>query len=160
MRLLTLHLKSGCNRDPLTRHRDACRKLQAQVPVLESWIDARAAEGVPFAVLGDFNRRFDREFAPGRTHSGQIIALWPEIDDGDPPEADLVNPGAVPATEACRAQDPVRPPIDHILLSATLGRALIEGSYRMWPYPRDGQAARWPDHCIISASVDAGALRQ
>lgn len=159
IRLLAVHLKSGCNRDPLTRSREPCRTLQQQVPVLEAWIDARAAERVPFAVLGDFNRRFDREFAPSRTSAGRIIALWPEIDDGEPPEADLVNPGRARPTEACRRQDPVRPPIDHILLSATLGRALVPGSYRLWPYPRAAPAGRWPDHCVISVSLDVAPLR-
>lgn len=158
IRLLAVHLKSGCNRDPLTADRDACRTLQQQVPVLEAWIDARAGERVPFAVLGDFNRRFDREFAPGRTASGAIIAMWPEIDDGEPPEADLVNPGEAPATVACRQQDPVRPPIDHILLSATLGRAVVPGSYRMWTYPRGANSGRWPDHCLFSVSLDTAAL--
>ena len=159
VRLLAVHLKSGCNRDPLTADRDACRTLQAQVPVLEAWIDARAAEGVPFAVLGDFNRRFDREFPPGRTAQGEIVAMWPEIDDADPPEADLFDPGGAPPTEACRQQDPVRPPIDHILLSASLGRAAVPGSYRMWTYPRGADTGRWPDHCVFSVSVDTGSLR-
>lgn len=157
VRLLAVHLKSGCNRDPLTADRDACRTLQAQVPVLEAWIDARAAEGVPFAVLGDFNRRFDREFPPGRTALGEIVAMWPEIDDADPPEADLFDPGGAPPTEACRQQDPVRPPIDHILLSASLGRAAVPGSYRMWTYPRGADTGRWPDHCVFSVSVDTGS---
>lgn len=148
IRLLAVHLKSGCNRDPLTHRHGACRTLQRQVPVLERWIDARAAAGRPFAVLGDFNRRFDREFAPGRDARGHIVAMWYELDDGDPPEADLVDPGTAPPTEVCRRQDPVRPPIDHILLSATLGAALVPGSYRMWPFPRNADTGRWPDHCL------------
>ena len=154
VRLLAVHLKSGCNRDPLTADSDNCRVLQRQVPVLEAWIDARAAEGVPFAVLGDFNRRFDREFAPGRDGRGRIVAMWPELDDGQPPEADLFNPDDERPTEACRQQDPVRPAIDHILLSASLGKAVVPGSYRMWAYPRSGSGARWPDHCIRSVRVE------
>jgi hypothetical protein len=154
IRLLAVHLKSGCNRDPLTSDSDNCRMLQRQVPVLEAWIDARAGEGVPFAVLGDFNRRFDREFALGRDARGQIIAMWPELDDGQPPEADLVNPDDERPTEACRQQDPVRPAIDHLLLSATLGRAIVPGSYRMWTYPRSGSGERWPDHCIRSVRIE------
>lgn len=153
LRLLAVHLKSGCNRDPLTADSDNCRVLQRQVPVLEAWVDARAAEGVPFAVLGDFNRRFDREVGPGRDERGQVVALWPELDDGDPPEADLVNPDDRPPAEACRQQDPVRPAIDQILLSASLARAMVPGSYRMWTYPRGGSGARWPDHCIRSVRI-------
>lgn len=158
IRLLAVHLKSGCNRDPLTTRQGACHTLQRQVPVLEKWIDARAAEHRPFAVLGDFNRRFDREFAPARDARGDIVAMWYELDDGDPPEADLLDPGTAPPTEACRRQDPVRTPIDHILLSATLGRALQADSYRMWTYPRDDDPARWPDHCLRSVRIDLGAL--
>jgi hypothetical protein len=160
IRLLAVHLKSGCNRDPLTSDSDNCRMLQRQVPVLEAWIDARAGEGVPFAVLGDFNRRFDREFAPGRDGRGQIIAMWPELDDGQPPEADLVNPDDERPTEACRQQDPVRPAIDHLLLSATLGRAIVPGSYRMWTYPRSGSGERWPDHCIRSVRIEVPGGRR
>jgi len=158
IRLLAVHLKSGCNRDPLTRRESACRTLQGQVPVLERWIDARAAERRPFAVLGDFNRRFDREFAPARDARGEIIAMWYELDDGDPPEADLVDPGTAPPTGSCRRQDPVRSAIDHILLSATLGRALVAGSYRMWAYPREDESARWPDHCVRSVRINQAAF--
>ena len=61
MRLLAVHLKSSCNRDPLTSERFECRLLQRQVPVLEDWIDGRAKAGSAFGVVGDFNRRFDRE---------------------------------------------------------------------------------------------------
>ncbi len=158
IRLLAVHLKSGCNSDPLTRREGACRTLQRQVPMLEKWIDARAAEGRPFAVLGDFNRRFDREFPPSRDARGNIIAMWYELDDGDPPEADLVDPGTAPPTEACRRQDPVRSAIDHILLSASLGRALTADSYRMWIYPRGDESARWPDHCVRSVHIDLARL--
>jgi endonuclease/exonuclease/phosphatase family metal-dependent hydrolase len=153
LRLLAVHLKSGCNRDPLTKDERACQVLQRQVPVLEAWIDARAAEGARFAVLGHFNRRFDVEQgAAARDAAGHIAALWPEIDDGDPPGADLVDAEDRPPSEACRPQDPVRPAIDHILLGAELAGRRIEHSYRMWTYPRD--EARWPDHCIRSVALD------
>ena len=158
IRLLAVHLKSACNRDPLTSDSPACRTLQRQVPVLEAWIDARAREGKPFAVLGDFNRRFDREVGPGRDQAGRIIAMWPELDDGDPAEADLVNPDVEPPKESCRQQDPVRPAIDHILLSATAARAMVPGSYRMWTYPRGEPSLYWPDHCIRSVTLDLGSL--
>lgn len=160
LRLLAVHLKSGCNRDPLTADREPCAILQQQVPVLEAWMDARGGEGTPFAVLGDFNRRFDREFAPGRDRRGRIVAMWPEIDDGDPPEADLLDPGAGVTHPACRQQDPVRPPIDHLVLSASAGAALVPGSYRMHPYPRGAAELRWPDHCVFSATLDLGKLER
>ena len=53
------------------------------MPDLEHWIDAQASGHKPFAVLGDFNRDLRRE--PAGT------SLWADIDDADPPAADLVN---------------------------------------------------------------------
>jgi endonuclease/exonuclease/phosphatase family metal-dependent hydrolase len=158
IRLLAVHLKSACNRDPLTSDSPACRTLQRQVPILEAWIDARAREGKPFVVLGDFNRRFDQEVGPGRDPGGNIVAMWPELDDGDPAEADLVNPDVEPPKESCRQQDPVRTAIDHILLSATAARAMVPGSYRMWTYPRGDTGVYWPDHCVRSVTLDLGSL--
>ena len=42
LRLLSVHLKSGCSRDPLDSDRRGCAELARQVPVLEAWIDAQA----------------------------------------------------------------------------------------------------------------------
>lgn len=86
VRLLSVHLKSFCHQDDLdnvlpTSNSD-CGKLKRQIPILEGWIENRAAEGVPAIVLGDFNRRFN-------------IAgddMWSELDDGDPTV--LVQPGS------------------------------------------------------------------
>ena len=103
MRLLGVHLKASCNRDALTTARDDCRLLQRQVPVLEAWIDARAAAKEAFGVIGDFNRRFDRERDPARDAQGAIAAMWPEIDDGEPAGADLVNPGEAHGAPTCTA---------------------------------------------------------
>lgn len=57
IRLLGVHLKTGCQRDRLdTSARPQCATIRGQVPVLQGWIAQRRAEGVPFVVLGDFNR--------------------------------------------------------------------------------------------------------
>ncbi len=74
LRLLNVHLKSGCRRDPVNLPRGlseqqycalgrpdltpggACAMLRAQVPALEAWIDGQAAADLSFIVLGDFNR--------------------------------------------------------------------------------------------------------
>lgn len=58
LRVLAVHLKSGCWEGPLgDTHRAACADLAAQLPVLQTWIGARQAEGAAFVVIGDFNRR-------------------------------------------------------------------------------------------------------
>ncbi|MCQ8240352.1 endonuclease/exonuclease/phosphatase family protein [Rhizosaccharibacter radicis] len=58
LRVLAVHLKSGCWDAALVGgNRPSCRILRFQLKVLTGWIAARRAEGIPFAVLGDFNRR-------------------------------------------------------------------------------------------------------
>ncbi len=60
MRILAIHLKKGCRDKPLQKDRgEACSELKSQVPLLAEWIAARRQEGVPFLVLGDFNRSMD-----------------------------------------------------------------------------------------------------
>ncbi len=150
IRLLAVHLKSACQRDPLTDSRPGCGILQRQVPVLEEWIDRRARAGDAFAVLGDFNRRFDRERQAARDASGAIVAMWPEIDDGDPEGADLTNPGVDHGAIGCGNGHGPRMPIDYLILGERLARRLVAGSYRVWNYP---EGRRWPDHCVISVEL-------
>jgi endonuclease/exonuclease/phosphatase family metal-dependent hydrolase len=67
LRVLTVHLKSGCfdNRaedHPYpgreTRTLTACAIQAEQVPVLDRWISDREAAGETYMIVGDFNRRF------------------------------------------------------------------------------------------------------
>ncbi len=154
MRLLAVHLKSGCNRDPLEERRRDCHVLQDQVPVLEDWIDRRARARERFIVIGDFNRRFDREGRVARNERGKTIAMWPEIDDGDPAGADLVNAGERHGMLSCLPGSQPRWPIDYIVLGSRLAPALVPGSFRVWPYP---DRSRWPDHCLISVELQLEA---
>lgn len=130
LRLLVVHLKSGC---PTGREREACDTLFRQLPVVERWIDARAAEGVRFAVVGDFNRRLAQAGDP----------FWAEIDDGEPAGADL--------RLAAGARRPACDPrysdfIDHIVVG---GRTRVNpdgfDEWRIGP-----QEAPVSDHCPIS----------
>jgi endonuclease/exonuclease/phosphatase family metal-dependent hydrolase len=155
VRLLAVHLKSACNSDPLSEPRDACQRLQQQVPILEDWIDRRARAGNAFAVIGDFNRRFDLERETARDAAGHIIAIWPEINDGDPPGAELVNPGVQHGAVGCGNGHEPRQPIDHFVLGRKLARALAADSYRVWTYPQGG---RWPDHCLLTIDLEAERL--
>lgn len=59
LRLLTLHLKSGCHDARLTGGGRICDTLRRQVAPLQGWVAQRHDEGVPFVLLGDFNRRMD-----------------------------------------------------------------------------------------------------
>jgi endonuclease/exonuclease/phosphatase family metal-dependent hydrolase len=60
LRILAVHLKTGCREDPISRsRRPSCETLRQQIPALQGWIAQRRAEGVPFVIMGDFNRWMD-----------------------------------------------------------------------------------------------------
>jgi endonuclease/exonuclease/phosphatase family metal-dependent hydrolase len=59
LRLLNVHLKTGCHQGRLSTPSRNCDTLRRQVPTLQGWIAERSREGVPFVMLGDFNRRME-----------------------------------------------------------------------------------------------------
>jgi len=60
LRLLNVHLKTGCREDRMERSsRQQCDQLRLQLVALQGWIAQRRQEGVPFVLLGDFNRWMD-----------------------------------------------------------------------------------------------------
>jgi len=142
LRLLSVHLKSGCARDSLDSTRPSCGVLAHQVPVLERWIDAQAAEKKPFAVFGDFNRDLRRE------PSGDSV--WAEIDDADPPEADLVNTAEGQAFQNCMPSQTFSGYIDYIILGRQMARGLVKDSFgrELFP-PKDAQRRKLSDHCPV-----------
>lgn len=132
LRLLAVHLKSGCFSGDAAK---ACATLMRQVPILENWIDTRAKEGVRFAVLGDSNRRL--------AHPDDVVRR--EIDDADPPNADL--------TLAEGAAGPKCDPrysefIDHIVLDAR-ATCDLEGFEELTYAP----GKRGSDHCPVLARL-------
>lgn len=60
LRLLNVHLKTGCHDARLTSPSRNCETLRGQVPPLQGWIAQRRDEGMPFVLLGDLNRRMDK----------------------------------------------------------------------------------------------------
>jgi endonuclease/exonuclease/phosphatase family metal-dependent hydrolase len=142
MRFLSVHLKSGCARDALDSTRPSCVQLAAQVPVLERWIDAQAAAKVPFAVLGDFNRDLRREPAG--------VSMWGEIDDSDPPEADLVNTAESQEFQNCSPAQTFSGYIDYIILGRQMSRGLVNESFgRELFRPKDALRRKLSDHCPV-----------
>lgn len=142
LRLLSVHLKSGCARDPLDSTRAGCAVLIRQVPVLEGWIDAQATEGKSFAVLGDFNRDLRREPVGA--------AVWPEIDDADPPAADLVNTAEGKAFQNCMASQTFSGFIDYIVLGRKMAQGLVPDSFGRAVFPpADAQRRKLSDHCPV-----------
>lgn len=88
IRLLAIHLKSGCNLNRDLADRD-CPVLFAQAPVLEQWVDERARAGEDFAVLGDWNRRTavagDEFLAMVTTTTLLVQALYSPTQVAGPP---------------------------------------------------------------------------
>jgi len=142
LRLLSVHLKSGCARDPLDSTKPSCAELARQLPALERWIDARAAEHKPFAVLGDFNRDLRREPAGN--------SLWHDLDDADPPGADLVNTAEGQSFQNCMPSQTFTGFIDYIILGRQMARGLVENSFGRGIYrSRDAQRRKLSDHCPV-----------
>lgn len=146
IRLLSVHLKSGCFTKPLAglgSGRGACDKLSRQVPVLEDWIDTRANEGIAFAVAGDFNRRFNI--------TGDDF--WVEIDDGVPANADLTKVTEGRTSQCFNGQYPQY--IDHIVLDKQANQWLQPSSFKQELYlqPIERQSLL-SDHCAIAVTLD------
>jgi exonuclease III len=78
LRILAVHLKKGCREVPMPDAKSrVCEELRTQIPPLTDWIAARRQEGVPFVILGDFNRwmpRNDTFLAALRTAAPLVLA--------------------------------------------------------------------------------------
>lgn len=131
IRVLSVHLKSGCSSGI---RNDACPTFFRQVPVMESWIDDRAVEGMRFAVLGDFNRRL----------SMSNDAAWADWDDASPPNADLA---LASGSTGARCNPRYRDFIDFIILDRRATQDL-EG-FEETTFSGEGLS----DHCAVAASL-------
>lgn len=139
LRLLAVHLKSGCNSGRTPTDPD-CPILFDQWPVLEAWVDQRARSGETFVVLGDWNRRL----------ASRGDAFFAELDDGDPTGADLaLTSGDRPAT--CRAR--FREFIDFIVVGAAAAARVVPGSFAEYLYDAP-EEAHPSDHCPVSVRFE------
>lgn len=146
IRLLSIHLKSGCFSRPLnssTLRRGACNRLSQQIPILEKWIDSRADDGIPFAVMGDFNRRLN-------------IAgddFWEDIDDGIPANADLIKVTEGKISDCFNRRYPEY--IDHIVLDKQASQWLEPSSFQQKLYQRSFEFRnQLSDHCAIAVDLN------
>lgn len=133
LRLLSLHLKSGCFAGEEAK---ACPVLLDQIPPLEAWIDNAARGPHPFVILGDWNRRLG--LANDR--------VWADIDDGDPANADLrladagVRPTCDPRYNSF---------IDHIVLDRRAAKRMIAFTEAHYA---PGEK-HYSDHCPVSVTL-------
>ena len=93
LKLLAVHLKSGCFNDPLDnksialmantstkeiKRKVACSTLSKQIEPLKNWLDQQAKENKAYIVLGDFNRRFVSDIS--LKYSAEQ-GLWQALND-------------------------------------------------------------------------------
>jgi exonuclease III len=112
-------------------------QLSRQVPVLADWVLAREKEGVPYAIVGDFNRALHRRDDLWRalTESGSVLHV----------NAGLQSP--------CWGMS--RDFIDHIVLGGRARAWLAPGSLRVLVYRETGRDARdrLSDHCPVRVTL-------
>lgn len=129
LRVLGVHLKAGCQWDPL-QGKDECEVLGKQADAIEDWVDARHSEGVHLVVMGDFNRQMHRN-----------DDFFLELNDGDPAGLNLsLGPEKLQACEPKRRQT-----IDHIISDA--GRLSTSKQIPLQQPPLS-------DHCPILAVLE------
>jgi endonuclease/exonuclease/phosphatase family metal-dependent hydrolase len=138
LRVLVVHLKTGCQTDQMEEpRRPQCVLLAAQWRVVADWARARAGEAVPFALMGDFNRVLDRPDAATALLDAAAPMVRVTAGQSDP----CWDGGAF---------------IDHIFLGGATRGWLVPGSLRVLRYGGAVTADRWrlSDHCPVSVWID------
>lgn len=154
VRLLSVHLKSGCFQGKLDRTFNPCERLREQVPVLEAWVDARVREGVSFAILGDFNRLLDKdERLPAGDDESAPLSLLPALSDDRPRGARLSRATEGQPYVPCTSDDTYSRYIDDVLLSDSLRNRTSGVRLVRVPYARDEEVRQVSDHCPVGARL-------
>ena len=137
LRILAVHLKTGCHDQRLTDTRNrSCLELSEQLPPLQAWIAARRDEGVPFLVLGDFNRHMERN-----------DQFWAALHSATP---------LTRATEGrvgpCWGREGF---IDHIIAGGAARDWIQPETLRVQSYRETGEEwkDRLSDHCPVSVQL-------
>ena len=137
LRVLAVHLKQGCQYLAFGRSpRTTCVTLMSQFDIVAQWIAARRDEGMPFLVLGDFNRALDKK---------------------DPFIRAITAP-----TPLTRATEGFSSPcwgresfIDHILIGGTARAWVVPDTLKVLAYRETDPALkdRLSDHCPVSVRL-------
>jgi endonuclease/exonuclease/phosphatase family metal-dependent hydrolase len=164
IRLLAVHLKSGCfalpldaknlallpsNTDKELRLKEACTTLSMQIEPLERWVDERAKDDEAFIVLGDFNRRFSQDIS----HKyAEDQGLWQALDDEG--NESLWTPTATKNSDCWGGY--YKDYIDHIVFNPSAKSMYVDNSFEQLvfkeKYTRD-LANSLTDHCPISVKL-------
>ncbi|WP_135467298.1 endonuclease/exonuclease/phosphatase family protein [Crenalkalicoccus roseus] len=147
LRLLSIHLKAGCRDGRLSRPTPDCETLAEQTEILAGWVAARRREGIPFAIMGDFNRRMR---GPRDDMLDRLTA-----------EAPLLRTSEGASDPCWAGARGTRPFIDHILLGGGAERWWVRSSLRVLVYAERDRSYRdrLSDHCPISIRLRLPASR-
>lgn len=172
LRLLAVHLKSGCSfsqkktpnkqgKPQKKADRKACHQLFRQQQILEQWAEERAREPVPFIILGDFNRRL----------SAENDRFWQQLNDGQPAELAL-NRAGYPSHSQCPSRFYDRNKkrwvtrtfphfIDHIVLDRRAALLMQTDSFReVVPEAHWLPDYQLSDHCPVQITIRLNALNR
>ena len=136
LRLLSVHLKSGCHRDRLDGPKRECATLRQQSAPLAGWIAGRAREGAPFLMLGDFNREMEGPDDLFATMSAAAPLLRATAGQGSP----------------CWGGASF---IDHVMAGGAARGWLEPGTLRVLQYRETDPTQRdhLSDHCPVSVRL-------
>jgi endonuclease/exonuclease/phosphatase family metal-dependent hydrolase len=149
--ILSVHLKSSCSRSKSpgkSSDRDCQIFWQQRLP-LKAWIDERRAEGIPFVIAGDFNRRFRLFESEG--------PFWQYLNTADTGQSAPAPSKFVRHPETVKRLCPTRKgrdtqPIDWILLPAEIAHWYQPKSFWETRFSREDakvHGQRLSDHCPI-----------
>ncbi len=138
LRLLSVHLKSGCPAGAPGAG-DDCQALFEQQKVLKKWVDERAKDAIPFILLGDFNRRLQAE-----------EQFWTGIDAPGDPLKDLAL--TVKRDTVARCQLSFNQFIDYIILNPGSLALFKPDSFQELVYEAGVPPAS--DHCPIAVELN------
>ena len=150
VRLLAVHLKSGCFGGKLDRRFAPCERLRQQAPVVEAWLDQRVREGTPAAILGDFNRHLDKDARhPAGPDEAAPLNLMQAWSDDSPRGATLLRASEGQRYIGCDARDKHRQYIDDILIDQKLAAQNGDRRFARLPFDAADQARQMSDHCPV-----------
>lgn len=155
VRVLSVHLKSGCFDGRMDRAFNPCSKLQAQAPIIEQWIDARVREGVDFAIVGDFNRHLakDARYPAGPDENAPVNLMQAWSDDA-PKGAILLRATEGQRYEPCSAKDRYKHYIDDVLISQSLAQKNKGRRFSRLPFADQDADRQLSDHCPVVWSLE------
>ncbi len=146
LRVLSVHLKSGCAAQAIDDGAESCALLRAQIEPLSRWIETQRRAHVAFMLAGDFNRR-------GPMVSRAAPSWWDELVQQT--HETLVDAGAGQRYRKCHFSEPHRGAIDHLIADAQAAAHWRPDSFRqVWFSETDAARFRLSDHCAISIDYE------